>query len=119
MIDERALKAAIKDELAELEALSASVAASDARGTVELDQQAQGRLSRQDALRSQAMAQAAEQRRVRRRLALRAALDRMDEGEYGYCPACGEAIAAGRLKIDPAVVACVSCSRGSADPPRR
>lgn len=108
-IDEEGLRAAIAAELAELEGLSASAA--DARGVVELDQQAQGRLSRMDALQSQAMAQASEQRRVKRRLSLRAALDRMAEDEYGYCVGCGDPIAPGRLSIDPATPACVACTR--------
>ena len=89
----------------------------DARGaqgqqTVELDQQAVGRLSRMDALQNQAMARAGRARRQAERQRLLAALGRLDEGEYGYCDDCGDAIAQGRLELDPAALRCVECARG-------
>jgi len=89
----------------------------DARGregqeTVALDQQAIGRLSRQDALQSQAMARATHARRDIERRRLRAALGRIDEGEFGYCEDCGEAIAPARLDLDPGVTRCISCAEG-------
>jgi len=89
----------------------------DARGregqaTVALDQQAIGRLSRQDALQSQAMAQATHARRDIERRRLRAALDRIDEGEFGYCEDCGEEIALARLELDPGATRCISCASG-------
>ncbi|MBE0453969.1 TraR/DksA family transcriptional regulator [Roseovarius autotrophicus] len=89
----------------------------DARGeagqaTVELDQQAVGRLSRQDALQSQAMARATHARRDIERRRLRAALTRLDEGEFGWCEDCGEEIATARLTLDPAITRCISCARG-------
>ena len=82
------------------------------QATVELDQQAVGRLSRQDALQSQAMAKATHARRQAERTRLQAALARLDEGEYGYCEACGDEIAPGRLKLDPAATRCVECASG-------
>jgi len=82
------------------------------QATVELDQQAVGRLSRQDALQNQAMAKATHARRQVERQKLKAALARMDEGEFGYCEDCGEDIAAGRLELDPGVVRCVDCTKG-------
>ncbi len=82
------------------------------KATVELDQQAVGRLSRMDALQNQAMAHATSARRESERRRLHAALARMDEGEFGYCEDCADEIAEGRLRFDPAAVRCVDCARG-------
>jgi RNA polymerase-binding transcription factor DksA len=38
-----------------------------------------------------------------------AALERLDEGEYGTCVECGEAIAPARLRAMPEVSTCVRC----------
>lgn len=94
-------------ELKKERALSAS-----ARGTVALDQQNVGRLSRMDALQQQAMAQATERQRAAGIAKIDAALRRIDDDEYGYCLECGEEIAAKRLEIDPAVALCVRCAGG-------
>jgi DnaK suppressor protein len=40
---------------------------------------------------------------------LRAALDRLRDGEYGICVECGEAIAPARLRAMPEVQTCVRC----------
>ncbi len=40
---------------------------------------------------------------------LRAALDRLRDGEYGTCVECGEEIAAARLRAMPEVQTCVRC----------
>ena len=96
------------DELAELKALRES--SSEARETVALDQQSVGRLSRMDAMQGQAMAKASEQRRRARVSMIKAALQRLDDGEYGECEECGEPIPAGRIAIDPTVTACVACA---------
>src|SRR6185503_20187451 len=40
---------------------------------------------------------------------LTAALDRLNEGEYGTCTECNEAIAPARLRAIPEVQTCVSC----------
>ncbi len=87
-----------------------SAAAKESRAPVELDQQSVGRLSRMDALQVQAMAQETERRRQTRMGALRAALKRIDESEFGFCPACGEEIGAKRLELDPAIVTCIDCA---------
>ena len=79
---------------------------------VELDQQSVGRLSRMDALQHQAMARAQQARRDTETLRLRAALARMDSGEYGYCQDCGDDIAPERLDLDPAASKCISCASG-------
>jgi DnaK suppressor protein len=91
-----------------------SLAASDAtradRSPVTLDQQTVGRLSRMDALQGQAMAKGLEARRVGRRRAVLAALQRIDDGEFGFCEDCGSFIGTGRLDVDPCAMRCVSCA---------
>ena len=84
----------------------------DDRGTVTLDQQSVGRLSRMDAMQRQAMAQATSRRRAARRQRIDAALVRIDEGEFGFCQDCGEDIAKGRLDLHPTVASCISCANG-------
>ena len=79
---------------------------------MELDQQAVGRLSRMDALQSQAMAQAQARRREGERARIRAALGRIAEGEYGYCTDCGDAVEPKRLAADPSIALCADCMRG-------
>lgn len=89
-----------------------SLASQGAQSVVELDQQAVGRLSRMDTLQNQAMAKAQQTRRDLEALRLRAALDRMAEGEFGYCEDCGDDIPRRRLDLDPAASKCVSCAAG-------
>ena len=79
---------------------------------VELDQQSVGRLSRMDALQSQAMAQAQKRRRNAMQVVLQAALKRIDEGEFGFCDDCGDEIGQSRLMANPAITKCISCLRG-------
>jgi RNA polymerase-binding transcription factor DksA len=38
-----------------------------------------------------------------------AALERLNDGEYGQCVECGEAIAPARLRVMPEVSTCVRC----------
>lgn len=40
---------------------------------------------------------------------LSAALDRLNDGEYGTCVECGEAISPARLHVMPEVQTCVRC----------
>lgn len=87
-----------------------SGASAEKRKPVELDQQSVGRLSRQDALQQQAMQNAQEARRHGAIKKIDAALARIDDGEFGYCAECGEAIARARLEIDPTIARCVSCA---------
>ncbi|MDJ0821450.1 MAG: TraR/DksA C4-type zinc finger protein [Paracoccaceae bacterium] len=82
----------------------------DSQSVVTLDQQSVGRLSRQDALQSQAMAKATQARRDAQRRGLHAALTRLDAGDFGYCDDCGDAIAVKRLELDPTVTRCISCA---------
>jgi len=98
-----------------IETLLAELQGDDSRGqsgqaTVALDQQAIGRLSRMDALQNQAMAKAGHTRRQAQRTRLKAAPARMDEGAFGDCEDCGDGIALGRLKLDPAATRCISCA---------
>ena len=96
-----------------LKALDAEDAAGQAaQSTVELDQQAVGRLSRMDALQNQAMAQAQARMRNAERQRIHAALKRIDDGDYGYCTDCGDAIEPKRLNADPTIPRCLDCTRG-------
>lgn len=85
------------------------ITASD-RNPVALDQESVGRLSRIDAMQVQAMALAQERRRKTERVAIAAALQRIEDGEFGYCIECGDAIAEGRLRNNPTLVKCLDCA---------
>ena len=78
--------------------------------TVELDQSRQGRLSRMDALQSQAMSLETKRRRQVELQRIAGALRRIEDGEYGECLRCGEPIAEKRLELDPAAPLCVACA---------
>lgn len=80
-----------------------------ARAPVMLEQQAVGRLSRMDALQKQNMELATEQRRQQRLATIKAALARIEVGDFGYCIICDEEIAPQRLAFDPAVACCMDC----------
>ena len=107
MTDEDA-RAALLARRAALEAEDAANA--DSRDTVELRQDSVGRLSRMDAMQQQAMAQAQERRRKAQRARIAAALTRLDNGEWGWCTACGNGIAEKRLAHDPSKATCVECA---------
>ena len=98
----------MRDELQQL-----ASTADEAASVVELDQTKVGRLSRMDALQSQAMAQASVQRREVMLRRIDAALKRIDDDEYGYCRDCGEAIDPRRLEIDPTALLCIACASRS------
>ena len=97
-------------EALEVELLGQREAAGNAAGVVELDQARVGRLSRMDALQSQAMSAEAQRRRGDLLARARAALARLDAGEYGDCLACGEPVPPARLDTDPAAPLCVACA---------
>jgi DnaK suppressor protein len=105
----QAFKKLIMDEIAELDGLSKT--SKSGRAPVILDQQSVGRLSRMDAMQQQSMDLAREERRQQRLGILAAALQRIEADDYGYCLRCDEPIKDARLKIDPAVLTCVSCAR--------
>ena len=103
-------RARIKDRLDELlEDLDRGQSGTD---TVALDQQAIGRLSRQDALLNQAMSNAQQDRRTIELSRLKDALQRIEDDEFGYCDDCGEDIPVKRLELDLAATKCVSCASG-------
>ncbi len=98
---------------ARLEDLDAEdVLGKEGQSVVTLDQQSVGRLSRMDALQSQAMAQATQARRNALRAGLRAALTRIAEDDFGWCDDCGDPIATKRLELDPTATRCISCASG-------
>jgi len=88
------------------------ISASD-RDPVTLDQESVGRLSRIDAMQVQAMALAQERRRKAERAGIAAALQRIADGEFGYCIECDDEIAEGRLRNNPTVVKCLECASGN------
>jgi DnaK suppressor protein len=100
------LAAALDAKRADLRALDDDT--SSARAAVELDQSRVGRLSRMGALQGQAQEQ---QRRWQQGvIRIGSALERIAEGEYGWCLKCGEAIAEARLVSDPAMPLCIDCA---------
>lgn len=93
--------------------LRLSAASEESRQPVELDQSRVGRLSRMDALQSQAMAIETARRRTVEVMRIDAALKRLTEGDYGYCATCGEKIAPKRLELDPTTPVCIDCASAS------
>ena len=106
--DLQRLQAQLQQELAELDEIAEDAEA--AAATVALDQTRIGRLSRMDAMQGQAMAQATNARRLARATAVRAALLHLQCGDYGLCLECGETIASGRLRVNPAATLCIACA---------
>lgn len=109
-IDLSALKKRLLARQVELRSLVES--ASESGKPVELDQTRFGRLSRIDALQSQAMAVELERRRMVELQRIESALGRIEEGEYGYCVRCDEEIPVKRLEKNPATPNCVDCASG-------
>lgn len=108
--DMQVYRQALERRISELEEESAL--GDPDKATVTLDQQSVGRLSRMDAMQRQAMAKATSLRRQNESKRLRAALRRLDLGEFGYCVECGEQIAPARLRFDPTATKCISCASG-------
>ncbi len=98
--------ARLREELQDLAARQQST-----QRPVELDQSRIGRLSRADAMQAQAMSQAVARRREEAIRRIDAALDRLRDGEFGFCVRCGEPIDMARLERDPATPYCVACAR--------
>ena len=84
-----------------------------AEGAAEAPQMnaAVGRLAYMDAYQQQQMALHAKQKLQTRLAAIRAALQRVDQGIYGSCEACGAPIPPERLEYMPEVAFCVNCHR--------
>lgn len=105
----------LRDRLLEMQRDLRSVGemARDSTRTVELDQTRFGRLSRVDALQSQAMSLEIKRRREHELQRIEAALARFEAGEYGLCTRCEEEIGVPRLQANPTAVQCIECaSRG-------
>jgi DnaK suppressor protein len=90
-----------------------SAAAKESQDPVELDQTKVGRLSRMDAIQMQSMAQETERRRALELLRIKGALQRLENGDFGYCIKCDEPINGKRLQLEPAIPTCISCARSS------
>ena len=101
----KALLLALRDSLADT-----AQAAEEAGETVELDQARVGRLSRMDALQAQQMARETERRNRARLMLVQRALERIEQGEYGDCLACGKPIDPRRLDADPTATRCIACA---------
>jgi DnaK suppressor protein len=82
----------------------------EASQVVELDQSRVGRLSRMDAMQAQAMSQASGRRREIILQKIAAALERIDNDDYGICQTCEEMIDRRRLEFDPTAVLCIDCA---------
>jgi DnaK suppressor protein len=96
--------------VAQLAGIEHALSAANANaGTVMLDQSSVGRLSRMDAMQQQAMATSQLTALQRRRSQLQAALKRLENGSFGICCQCGEAIALPRLQADPGTPFCAGC----------
>ena len=101
-----------RDELAGLAA-----AGEDYRHSPDIEQARVGRLSRMDAIQSQAVSMQIQGRRNLELQRIEAALTRIEEGEYGYCVSCGEQIEPERLDFDPAAPVCIRCARSAQGSP--
>ncbi len=95
------------------ELVSIADSGDDPAAVVQLDQTKVGRLSRMDALQAQAMAKASGERRAAQLREIDAALRRIDEGSYGDCQRCEEAINPRRLDADPTARLCIDCASNS------
>lgn len=95
-----------REDIMELRSVS-----DESRRPVELDQTRVGRLSRMDALQEQAMSLETERRRQQELKRIEAALQRIEEGEFGYCVICGDEIEVRRLELDPTLPTCIACAK--------
>ena len=78
---------------------------------VELDQTRMGRLSRMDAMQAQAMSQESGRRREMMLRKIAAALERIDNGNFGHCRSCEEPIHRKRLEFDATTLLCIQCAQ--------
>ena len=74
---------------------------------VELDQARLGRLSRMDAMQSQAMSAELQRRRETDLRRIKEALQRIEDGSYGFCEETGDEIGLRRLEARPVATLCV------------
>ena len=95
----------LRDKLENLAAV-----ADEAAEVVQLDQSKVGRFSRMDAIQAQAMAQESVRRREEMLRNIAAALQRIEDGDYGLCRNCDEPINPRRLEADPTALYCIDCA---------
>ena len=76
-----------------------------------LDQQNVGRISRIDAIAQQQLARADERQALEKIKQLQSAQLKIQDDDYGWCDACGEAIGFSRLSIQPKVIKCLRCQQ--------
>ena len=99
-----------RERLLRLQAQLINEAADSPEADIELDPARVGRLSRMDAMQDQAMARATADRRDARIAGVAAALERMENGDYGLCRRCESAIHPRRLDVDPLALLCIDCA---------
>ena len=103
---------ALRDKLLALQSELHNLAdvTDQAADVVELDQSKVGRLSRMDAMQTQAIAQSSVRRREVMLRSITDALQRIDDGEYGRCHSCDELINPKRLDANPTTLYCIQCA---------
>ena len=100
----------LKDLLhSELARLTRSLERARRDGPVQLDQQTVGRLSRMDALMNEGLAQGSMSRAREEVGLIEQALDRIENGTYGFCQSCREPIGVNRLMAIPEALHCTGC----------
>lgn len=99
---------ALKEELESLKSSS-----QESTKPVTLDQTSVGRLSRMDSIQGQQMALEQRRRRQAQLSRISGALKRIDDGTFGQCFKCKEAIGFERLDFDPTTALCIQCASGT------
>ena len=105
------LKEELQRQLQSLER-SARVTGEAAR-PVQLDQTSVGRLSRMDSIQNQSLSRNLQEREGAKLALILAALERIEDGSYGSCLACGGDIPFPRLFVFPETEVCTSCAGNS------
>lgn len=103
------LRALLENQIREL--TSALAGTNEAAKPVQLDQPAVGRVSRIDAIQQQKMLEANRAASKSRLTLSKAAMTRLEDGDFGECAACGEFIAIARLRARPESIYCIECQR--------
>jgi len=92
--------------------LEAALSADDEATNPVSPDRAIGRLTRQDAMQAQQMALELRRRNRMRLEQVRRALERIEEGDYGFCTRCEDPISDARLEVRPEAPLCVDCAGG-------
>ena len=69
-----------------------------------------GRISRMDAINNKSINESALRKASIRFVALKEALEKINDDDFGICANCGESIPIGRLLLRPQSKACVKCA---------